>query len=136
MKRLKQSLSMIRHLALATMTLFVLYASTFAVATAQAATDPFKSSACQGLQQVGGTGCKDGGQALSTTINAIVDVLAVIVGVAAVIMIIISGFRYITSGGDAAKVGAAKSTLIYALIGLVIVALAKLIVHFVFTKVT
>jgi len=62
--------------------------------------------------------------------------LSVIVGVAAVIMIILSGLRYITSGGDASKVGAAKSSLIYALIGLVIVALAQVIVHFVFAKVT
>jgi hypothetical protein len=49
----------------------------------------------------------------------------------AVIMIIYGGFRYITSGGDSNRVGSAKNTLIYAIIGLIIVALAQLIVHFV-----
>jgi hypothetical protein len=39
--------------------------------------------------------------------------------------------RYITSGGDSTKVSGAKNTLIYAIIGLIIVALAQLIVHFV-----
>ena len=48
-------------------------------------------------------------------------------------MIIISGFKYVTAGGDSAKVGSAKNTLIYALVGLVIAALAQFIVHFVFS---
>jgi hypothetical protein len=46
-------------------------------------------------------------------------------------MIIIAGFKYITSGGDTNKVASAKSTLTYAIIGIVVVALAQLIVHFV-----
>ena len=49
-------------------------------------------------------------------------------------MIIYGGFRYITSGGSSEGVGAAKSTLIYAIIGLIIVALAQLIVQFVLTQ--
>jgi hypothetical protein len=51
-------------------------------------------------------------------------------------MIIYGGFRYITSGGDSGRVGNAKNTLIYAIIGLVIVALAQLIVHFVLNQAT
>jgi hypothetical protein len=63
-----------------------------------------------------------------------VDIFSIIVGVAAVIMIIYGGFRYITSGGDSGKVGNAKNTLVYAIVGLVIVALAQLIVHYVLTE--
>jgi hypothetical protein len=121
---------------LATAALLVLSFSTPAIATVAAASNPFKNSACNGLEQIDASGCKGGGKALNTTVRAILNILSVIVGVAAVIMIILSGLRYITSGGDASKVGAAKSSLIYALIGLVIVALAQVIVHFVFAKVT
>ena len=61
----------------------------------------------------------------------IVNIFSIIVGGVAVIMLIYGGFRYITSGGASEKVGNAKNTLIYAIVGLVIVALAQLIVHFV-----
>ena len=46
-------------------------------------------------------------------------------------MIVYSGYNYITSGGDSGKVSSAKTTLIYALVGLLIAALAQIIVHFV-----
>jgi hypothetical protein len=130
------SLTTIRNVVLATAALLVLSFSTPAIATVAAASNPFKNSACNGLEPIDASGCTGGGTALNTTVRAILNILSVIVGVAAVIMIILSGLRYITSGGDASKVGAAKSSLIYALIGLVIVALAQVIVHFVFAKVT
>lgn len=67
-------------------------------------------------------------------LNTVINIFSLIVGVIAVIMIIVGGLRYITSGGDSGKVSAAKTTIIYALIGLVIVALAQLIVHFVLSQ--
>ncbi len=87
-----------------------------------------KETACEGAGI--GKAC-DGGNGLKKAVTAIVNVLTAIVGVAAVIMIIIGGFRYITSAGDANKVSGAKSTIIYAIIGLVVVALAQILVHFV-----
>jgi hypothetical protein len=88
------------------------------------------SEACNGagLQSSGGK-CTGSGD-LSGLIKAVVNILSAIVGVVAVIMIIIGGFRYITSGGEANAVSTAKKTVIYALVGLVVVALAQLIVHF------
>lgn len=65
--------------------------------------------------------------ALETTIN----ILSWIVGVAAVIMIIISGFRFVTSGGDANATKSARSGILYAVVGLVVVLLAQAIVWFV-----
>jgi hypothetical protein len=53
-----------------------------------------------------------------------------------VIMIIYAGFRYVTSGGRDESVKGAKNTILYAIIGLVIVALAQIIVHFVLAKTT
>jgi TRAP-type C4-dicarboxylate transport system permease small subunit len=67
-------------------------------------------------------------------IKKIINILSVIVGVVAVIMIIIGGFRYITSGGSSDKVTGAKNTILYAIIGLIIVALAQVIVRFVLNK--
>jgi hypothetical protein len=46
-------------------------------------------------------------------------------------MIIVAGLKYIASAGDSNKVSSAKSTLIYALVGVLIAALAQLLVHFV-----
>ena len=73
---------------------------------------------------------------LDSIIKNILQILSIVVGLAAVIMVIIAGLKYITSGGDAEKVKGAKNTLIYALIGLVVVAFAQIIVHFVLTQVS
>lgn len=66
--------------------------------------------------------------------QSIVKIFSIVVGAVSVIMIIYGGFRYITSGGASERVGNAKNTLIYAVIGLIIVALAQLIVHFVLNQ--
>ncbi len=68
---------------------------------------------------------------LATTV---VNIFTIIVGAASVIMIIYGGFRYITSGGSSERVGAAKNTLIYAIVGLIIVGLAQVLVHFVLSQ--
>jgi hypothetical protein len=68
---------------------------------------------------------------LGTLGNKVVNIFSLIVGIVAVIMLIYGGFRYITSGGSTERVGAAKNTIVYAVIGLVIAALAQIIVHFV-----
>ena len=67
-------------------------------------------------------------------IKTIINIISVIIGIVAVIMIIFGGFRYITSGGAADKVTGAKNTILYAIIGLIIVALAQVIVKFVLNK--
>lgn len=59
-----------------------------------------------------------------------------IVGIISVIMIIAAGLKYVTSGGDATKTASSKDTILYALVGLVIVLIAQLIVRFVVNKVT
>lgn len=71
---------------------------------------------------------------LDSFIAKLVNVFSVIVGVVAVVMIIFGGFRYITSGGDSGNISNAKNTIIYAIIGLVIVALAQFIVQFVLNR--
>jgi len=76
-----------------------------------------------------------GGSSVTSSVESlakkVVELFSVVVGIISVIMIIYAGFRYITSGGESGSVSNAKNTLIYAIIGLVIVVLAQLIVHFV-----
>lgn len=69
-------------------------------------------------------------------IRRIINIITLIVGVVAVIMIIFGGFRYIISGGSAEKVTAAKNTILYGIVGLIIVALAQVIVRFVLRETT
>ena len=72
---------------------------------------------------------------IGSVIKAIVNILSYVIGVVAVIMVMVSGFRYVTSGGDSSKVSGAKNTLVYAVVGLVVAALAQVIVKFVLSKV-
>lgn len=76
----------------------------------------------------------DGTSKVNDLIAKIINILSVIVGIIAVIMIIIGGFRYITSGGSSEKITSAKNTILYAIIGLIIVALAQVIVRFILTR--
>lgn len=64
-------------------------------------------------------------------VSQISSILLFIVGIVAVIMIVVGGFRYIISGGDASQVQAAKNTILYALVGVIIAILAYAIVNFV-----
>lgn len=66
----------------------------------------------------------------------IINLFSIVVGVVSVIMIIIGGFRYIISGGDSSSVQGAKNTILYAIVGLVIVVFAQVIIRFVLTNVT
>ena len=66
-----------------------------------------------------------------SVLKIVIDVIAVIIGIAAVIVLIVSGMRMITSQGDAQSVATARSTIIYALIALVVAALAPFLVGFV-----
>ena len=64
---------------------------------------------------------------VTNILNAVIGVL----GIIAVVVIIIGGVTYMTSSGDAGKVKKAKDTILYGVIGLVVVALAFAIVNFV-----
>jgi hypothetical protein len=101
-----------------------------------AATD-IEGSLCSGAElDVSGTATcgTEGTTRVQGIIESIINIFSIIVGVVAVIMIIYGGFQYISSGGDSSKIGTAKNTIIYAVIGLVIVALAQFVVRFVLEK--
>lgn len=127
--------------------LLIALASVFAfsapalVPAAVYAQDVIEEGLCSGAELEIGAACSDpGGEEAATRVNDllrdVINIFSVIVGVIAVIMIIVGGLKYITSGGDSGNVSSAKNTIIYALVGLVIVALAQFIVRFVLGKAT
>jgi hypothetical protein len=79
--------------------------------------------------------CDQNGESITDKVNRflkrLINIFSAIIGIVAVIMIIFGGFRYITSGGNDNSVTSAKNTILYAVIGLIIVALAQLLVRFV-----
>lgn len=137
-------------IAILTLALSLLSFGGFGFATAAAMPAPhafgaasaFKQDACSGLNQVDSdvsSNCKGlgkTGSGVKSTIKQIVYILSWVIGVLAVIMIMVAGFRYITSGGESNAVSGAKRGLIYALIGLAVAALAQLLVHFVLANVS
>lgn len=88
----------------------------------------------QVFQGIGQTGSDCDSSGVTKILNVVVNILSILVGTIAIIMIVISGFKYVVSGGDSGKISSAKSTLIYALVGVVIVALAQAMVHFVINR--
>lgn len=64
----------------------------------------------------------------------VVNVLLFLVGAIAVVMIVIGGLRYVLSGGDSSNVTAAKNTILYAIVGIVVALLAYAVVDFVVTR--
>ena len=99
-----------------------------------------KDQACTAVnsfQGESGDNCKSTvGLTIPGLIHLLLQMLTVVAGVIAVIMLIVAGFNYITSDGDATKISHAKSTLIYAIVGIVVVAFAQFIVKFVLAKAT
>jgi hypothetical protein len=96
-------------------------------------------SSAQACDAIGGTWrggeCETTGTSISGIMRTVINIVSTVVGAIAVVMIVWGGFKYITAGGDSGKIASAKSTLIYAVVGLVIVALAQGIVRFVLTNV-
>ena len=94
---------------------------------ASGTTDAKGNPTCDPGRSAGGVG---------STITTIINLLSAVGGVAAVIVIVVAGLRYVTSGGKEEGVKNAKNGILYAIIGLVVIALAQLIVHFVLNQTT
>ena len=101
-----------------------------------------QSSLCGSAQDLSVNSTKDctttGGSEsrFQEILATVINIFSVIVGIVAVIMIIFGGFKYITSAGNQENIKTAKTTIIYALVGLIIVALAQVIVRFVLREAT
>ncbi|PSO43827.1 hypothetical protein BRC21_02340 [Candidatus Saccharibacteria bacterium SW_7_54_9] len=68
--------------------------------------------------------------------ETVANILLLVTGAVAVIMLIIGGFRYVVSGGDSNAVQGAKDTILYAIIGIVVAFLAFAAINFVTEQLT
>lgn len=93
--------------------------------------------ACRGANLSDSPDCDKAGSAskIGNTVQSIINILSIIIGIIAVISIIINGLKFITSGGDANGISSAKNGIIYAIVGLIVVALAQVIVRFVLSRI-
>jgi hypothetical protein len=97
--------------------------------------DPPTKVACDALKDLGGADCDDANEStLIKVARAAINIISLIVGVASVIVIIIAGFRFIISGGDSQAIASSRNTIIYAVVGLIIVVFAQVIVAFVLNR--
>lgn len=100
--------------------------------------------ACTGPKAIAAntTVCKDVQKQSSSKSNLIINlikdvinIVSVAVGIAAVIIIVISGLRMALSGGDSKAVTEAKNGILGAVIGIVVVVLAQSFVIFVLDRI-
>lgn len=118
--------------------LMLLTVLTLAVATPGSASawNPFGGLRCNDGGQ-GSAVCEDQGKTTNPLtgpdglILQVADILAFAAGVIAIIIIILAGLRFVTANGSSEDIAAARRTLIYAVVGLVVIVLSRALVGFV-----
>ncbi len=71
-------------------------------------------------------------EADTSTVTRVLQYIFVIIGAISVLIIVIADIRYMISTGDPQKTATAKSTIIYAVVGLIISLSAFAIIQFIF----
>lgn len=122
----KALLGMAGPTALAFVAVFV-PTNTYAAVDLQGGIDAAKPSGAAGNTTLFGDG---------SIFNTIVNILLFLIGAISVIMLIIGGIRYTLSAGDSGNVTAAKNTILYAIVGLIVAFLAFAIVNWVLGALT
>lgn len=112
-----------------------------AVPSHAVAVDVFGKDVCDRSEASGATACKDsdlGGKDPITgdqgVITTIINLLTTVVAIIAVIMIILAGFRLVTSSTNPQDVSNSRERIIYAIIALVVAAVAQGVVRFIVSK--
>jgi hypothetical protein len=105
---------------------------------AMAATNPF-NEACKAKGAGSSAACQQNGSdpltgkdGIITKATALIGYLA---GVSSIILIIVSAIMYVISNGDSSKIKSARDTLIYAVVGLVIVGVSQGLVLFILNRI-
>lgn len=101
------------------------------------ATTP-QEAACEGIGVASGESCsgEEAGNSISNLVGSVINILSWIVGIISIIMIIIGGLKFVTANGNAQSAAAARSTVIYALVGVVVAVSAQILVRFVINTAT
>lgn len=73
-------------------------------------------------------------KALPDTIQQVTDLLLFILGAVSVIMLVVGGFKFVTSNGSPEQVKSAKNTIMYAIVGIVVALVAYAAVKWVIAQ--
>ncbi|MEK7158876.1 MAG: hypothetical protein AAB575_00315 [Patescibacteria group bacterium] len=111
------------------MTLALVVSPLLSATVVSAADDPFGVDIVGDATALGG---KD--TDLRETVGNIIKVALSFLGVIAIVIVLIGGFKYMTSGGDDTKTAAARNYIIAGIIGLAIVLSAYAITSFVMDR--
>lgn len=136
MKKILSITNIVTRFAGVVLVVFALTAALMAMPVSAATA---KDAVCEGAGLIadgGGCGAPAGSPDVNTTVARGLNLFSAIIGVIAVVMIMIGGLKYMTSQGDSSQMNSAKNTLIFAAVGLAIVALAQLLVNFVIERFT
>jgi len=82
-------------------------------------------------QACSGGACNTNPLGLAHIFANLANFLTILIGAVSVIMIIIGGLRYVISNGDSKQVTAAKDTILYAIVGVIVAIVAFAVVQFV-----
>ena len=113
----------------------LLVVPTVALAVAPAASAEGDFTLTGGVNSAKGDGVNENTADPQALVKQFVNIFLFAVGALSVIMLIWGGIRYTTSAGDSNKVTAAKNTVLYAIVGLVVAILAYAIVNMVISKI-
>lgn len=103
-----------------------------------AATNPFSGIQCNGAaasSPVCHAPTSDPITGSNGVVVKITRLIALAAGFAAILIIIIGGIMYITSGGDSSKTNQAREAIIYATVGLVVIVISQAIITFIVSRV-
>lgn len=82
----------------------------------------------------GGIACGPSSISATEGVKRAINILLYLVGVISLIVVVVGALRYVLSGGNPQATSAAKDTILYAVIGLVVALLAYAIVNFVLSN--
>ena len=90
------------------------------------------STACKESQK--GQEADNANSPVTKIVNDVANIIAVATAVISVIVIVVAGFTVVLSTGESAKVSSARDAIIYAAVGLAVVAMARSVVVFIVNR--
>lgn len=103
----------------------------FATKTAAGATLALTSAATAMAQEKPNLSSPTKDTNLAQVLTTVINALLLFAGAVAVLFLIIGGFRYVVSAGNPDQVEGAKKTILYAIVGLIIIFVAFVVVQLV-----
>ncbi|MEK9195826.1 MAG: hypothetical protein AAB914_00500 [Patescibacteria group bacterium] len=97
-----------------------------------------KEEACKGVELDNSSGANCGDKASSDTqktLETVINIMSAVGAVIAVIVLIVNGIKLVLSSGDSGRVSTARSGIIMAVVGLLVIAVAQTLVKFIIGKV-